>query len=297
MQISSEPDVLVAIKKSRWEHHVESSGREPSSAAASLDDLRRAHQIHRSGVEAVLEHLEEEGISFASGYRSEVDDPDSFDLVVTVGGDGTVLDLSHRICDVPILAVNSHPSSSVGYFCAGTAKRFPALLTRARAGRLSSFQLMRFRLEIDGAPTGPPVLNDVLIGHANPAAVSRYQIKVGDRPAEMQTSSGIWLSTPAGSTAAIRSAGGYVLPLGCRCIQYLVREPYPIRDRPYRHRTGIHPVDENLEIRSRMQNGRIFVDGPHITNDFDFGSVLRIDADAPDLSVFGLQTDRRASDG
>lgn len=297
MQIPSEPDVLVAIKKSRWEHHVEGSGSAPSPSTPSLEDLRRAHEIHRSGVDAVLDHLEREGISFASGYRSEVDDPASFDLVVTVGGDGTVLDLSHRVRDVPILAVNSHPDSSVGYFCAGTADRFPDLLTRARDGRLSNFQLMRFRLEIDGAPTGPPVLNDVLIGHANPAAVSRYEIKVGDRPAEMQASSGIWLSTPAGSTAAIRSAGGYVLPLGCRCIQYLVREPYPIRDRPYRHRTGIHPVDENLEIRSRMQNGRIFVDGPHITNEFEFGRVLRLDADAPDLSVLGLETHRRASDG
>ena len=41
------------------------------------------------------------------------------DLVVTIGGDGTLLAASHAIGDTPILGINSAPDFSVGFFCSG----------------------------------------------------------------------------------------------------------------------------------------------------------------------------------
>lgn len=298
MAIDDDPNILVAYKRSRLEHYTGVDGADadalPRRAShTDRETLQRAHDIHRDGVESVCEHLARQGLAYDHGYRGDVEETDGYDLIVAVGGDGTVLDLSHRIGEVPILAINSHPEESVGYFCAGVVDDFPSLLRRARDGSLPNFALARFHVAINDEQLSAPVLNDVLISHANPGAVSRYRIAAGNHEPEHQRSSGIWLSTPAGSTAAIRSAGGFVLPIGCRCLEYLVREPYPLPDRPYRIRQGVQPIRNRFEVRSEMQDGQIFVDGPHIQHSFAFGDHLHIDADAPPLRLFGLHVERR----
>ena len=55
------------------------------------------------------------------------------------------------------------------------------------------------------------VLNDILICHHNPGAMSRYYLTVG-RVREEQRSSGVWIATAAGSSGGLHSAGGKVLP-------------------------------------------------------------------------------------
>jgi NAD+ kinase len=297
MAIDETPHILVAYKKSRWEHYADSDdGTAPILQRATdeeREELQEAHRVHRRAVKRVCDHLADRGFDVDEMYRGEVEQTDPYDLVVAVGGDGTVLDLSHRITDLPILAVNSHPQSSVGYFCAGVVDKFPQLLDGTLDGSLGDHALARFYVDVDGERVSPPVLNDVLISHANPAAVSRYVVTADGRDPETQRSSGIWVATPAGSTAAIRSAGGYVLPLGCRSIEYLVREPYPVPDHPYRVTKGVQPLSNPFEVRSEMQEGRIFIDGPHIDHEFGFGATLRIDGDAPPLRIFGLDVARR----
>ena len=55
-----------------------------------------------------------------------------------------------------------------------------------------------------------------------PAAMTSYTLDIGS-VSEPQRSSGLWIATAAGSTAAIRAAGGCILPLRSRKLQYLVR--------------------------------------------------------------------------
>ena len=76
---------------------------------------------------------------------------------------------------------------------------------------------------LDGVMLPEAALNDVLIAHQHPAATSRYLVRLG-RISETHRSSGLWVSTPAGSTAGIRSSGGAVLPLRSRRLQFRARE-------------------------------------------------------------------------
>lgn len=297
--ISASPHILVVYKKTRYEHYVVDDGDASVQELIDRDDesvasLMEAHRTHRANLQRVVDYLEAQGLSYESHFRGDVEATDDFDLVVTVGGDGTVLDISHRIDDVPVLAINSHPATSVGYFCAGEAGEFPELLERTLETDWQPFELSRFRVRINDEVLPFPVLNDVLIGHCNPAAVSRYLLRVGDGPAEEQRSSGIWVATPAGSTAAIRSAGGFVLPLESGFLEYLVREPYPLVDHPYHHAKGIHPIGDRFEVVSKMKGGRIYLDGPHISRDFSVGDTVSIEAGAPSLRIFGLVEQRRA---
>ncbi len=298
--MKTSPRILVAYKKSRYQQLVvEQSDPTITDLLArehiSVRSLEKSHRSHCRSLDELVDHLEKLGMDYEMAYRGDVAETDGPDLIVAVGGDGTVLDLSHRIESTPLMAINSNPESSVGYFSAGTAYDFPRLLEAIVEGKCDPVSLRRFYTCIDGERRGPPVLNDILISHENPAAVSYYFIKIGAHPAEAQKSSGVWIATPAGSTAAIRSAGGLVLPFDSDNLQYLVREPFPPRQGGYRFLKGIQPFGERFEIISRMRQGLVFVDGPHLQFDFPIGSSLKIDPGAPLLSIYGLQQQRRVA--
>lgn len=207
--MNSDPHILVVHKKSAYEKYVleehdEAVARLVAAGDISVASLKRSHAAHTRSLDTICEHLSSRGLRFEKRYRGEVDAIAGYDLVVAVGGDGTVLDISHRITDTPLLAINSDPQASIGYFCAGKADDFPDLIERTVEGDWEPFELGRFRARINNELTSVPVLNDVLITHSNPAAVSHYLLTIDDNAPEEQKSSGIWVSTPAGSTAAIR---------------------------------------------------------------------------------------------
>src|SRR4029453_1431301 len=129
------------------------------------------------------------------------------DLVVTVGGDGTLLSASHYVDDVPILAINSAPSHSVGFFCGARSGEAKSAITAAMRGTLRRTVLTRMKVTLNGEVVAGRVLNDTLFCHASPAATSRYILELGET-FEQQKSSGMWIGPAAGSTAAQRSAGG-----------------------------------------------------------------------------------------
>ncbi len=292
--------ILVAYKKSRYEQLI-IERQDPlvekliAEQDISVARLQASHAAHSKSLETITEVLSARGLSFDAVPRGEATRPeDDYDLVIIVGGDGTLLDLSHRILSTPVLAINSDPSSSVGYFCAGTAQDFERLLGQTLDEKLDAIKLSRFCVSINGESRTPPVLNEILICHANPAAVSSYFMRV-DGYEESHRSSGIWISTPAGSTAAIRSAGGMVMPLGSQNVQFVVREPYITNKRSYRQIKGIRPFGSEIEIVSKMQQGRIYVDGPHIEYPFQIGDRIRLTYDVPELDVLGLVERRRMS--
>lgn len=285
--------ILVAYKRTTYERYMDSDDtslrRLIEHGDVSVASLAESHDAHYKSLDAVQDELDEVGVSYDMVYRGDVPVADGHDLVLPVGGDGTVLDLSHKIGDQPMLAVNSDPEKSFGYFCGGTAEDFPEMLRKTLESDWAPIRLMRFGVKVNGEPHGPPILNDILVAHENPAAVTSYVIRVGEAEDESQKSSGIWISTAAGSTAAIRSAGGYVLPLDSQKIQYLVREPCPPTVGLYRHLKGIRDARQRFEVVSKMPHGCLYLDGPHIMHPFGVGDVLTIEPDVPPLAIYGIE--------
>ena len=201
---------------------------------ATVRRMRRSHDDHMETQREVRDAIDRaRGSTWRIFYeglahrRSE----GRFDLVITVGGDGTVLGASHQIGKSgALLGVNSAPGSSVGFFCAATKGTVRSTLEAAVAGKLRGVTLSRMRVEVNDRLLHNRVLNEALFCHACPAATSRYILRVG-RPdgtfdEEEQKSSGVWIGPAAGSTGAQRSAGGSVLALTSKKIQFVVREPY-----------------------------------------------------------------------
>ena len=120
----------------------------------------------------------------------------------------------------------------------------------------------------------------------------RYAMRVGDIE-EHQVSSGVWVSTALGSTGAIRSAGGRVLPLQSKKFEYVVRELF--REKGDRiHLTKGIISNGALEIQSRMKQGKLFMDGSNISCPVSFGERIRFSlSNEPPVVVLGINEARR----
>lgn len=280
-------DVLLVYKKSQLKLYLQKRNehirRLLDAGDESVRPLLRAHEAHERTLADVRRALREAGVSFTPVYRASLRAEHAAGrLVVTVGGDGTLLDASHRVVDSPVLGVNSDPSTSVGFLCMANGATFGAALEDILVGRRRPIPIARLAGEVDDVPFPFPVLNDLLVAHKNPAATCRYILDHGG-VREDQKSSGIWCCTPTGSTAAMASAGGEVQMLEDVRLQVRVREPYAAdHDGPALRSFFLAP-GESCEVVSRMREGMIYLDGPHVRLPFGMGARLRVHSGGPPL--------------
>lgn len=295
------PRVLVVYKKSTYQRY---AGRDHerlkqliSSHDVSVQGLLQEHEIHQETLRRAKRALRELGARAVLRYRPEPMPEEPWDLIVTLGGDGTLLWASHLAgAETPMLAINSAPDTSVGYFCAGDGHDVDEVLAAALAGRLKTHRLCRMQVDLDDRVVSTRVLNDALYCHQSPAATSRYVLRHGGEQ-ERQMSSGVWVGPAAGSTAAIRSAGGKVLPIGSQKIQFVVREPYRGVANKYRLVKGLVGPGDDLRITSRMTKGRIFLDGTQKVHAVAIGQRIRLTLSEEPLTLLGLKRDPNGRSG
>lgn len=229
---------------------------------------------HLATLDEVYTILKDMGISFDSCPVGQLNVSDDADLILTVGGDGTVLNTSHYVVKKPILGIKSFGHTSVGHFCGATRKTMRKVLQEIVSGRRKPTFLHRLQVHIGAKPLRELVLNEILFSHAHPASMTRYELTVGRRK-ELHRSSGVWVSTAAGSTAAIYASGGTPLPITSRQMEYLVREPY-YHGKYYRLVQGILSETAKIQIKSQIADGILSIDGSQIQYPAQTGAVITI---------------------
>lgn len=141
-------------------------------------------------------------------------DPDAIDLLMTFGGDGTLLRGARRLMgrEVPILGVNF---GRVGFLTSVARDGAAEALTLFAAGehRLSvRSALVATVRDADGTPRADlGALNDVVLHKGGVARVVRFQVLIDGEPMGPISADGLVVSTPTGSTAYSLSAGGPVV--------------------------------------------------------------------------------------
>jgi NAD+ kinase len=289
---------LVIYKKSTFERDiVEKKDPNFTKLLAQKDPTTErfipAHKNHQASIEQVLHAFKERKYRVRRLPRYRRFDESQYDIICTIGGDGTFLDASKYVKNKSMIGVNSSPEDSVGRFCAITADQFASFLDQWEEGKAKPIELARLHVEKDGQAM-LPVLNDVLVCNQNPASTSRYILQVGKKKEE-QKSSGIWISTAAGSTAAIRGAGGTVLPLEDKRYQWIVREPYPQPSHEPSMLFSLMKPQQLLKVHSKMREGRMYMDGSMRMHAFEFGSVLTFHNQGPVLRTWNLESMSHAS--
>lgn len=141
-------------------------------------------------------------------------DPDALDLLVTFGGDGTLLKGARELLgrNVPVLGVNF---GRVGFLTSVARYEAGAALQAFAAGeyRLSvrSALVATVRGANDVVREEIVALNDVVLHKGGVARVVRFQVLIDGEPMGPVSGDGIVVASPTGSTAYSLSAGGPVV--------------------------------------------------------------------------------------
>ncbi len=282
--------VLVVYKKSFLESHAADRALLRRVPADQRRRYGRADRDNRAAIEDVVEFLKSRRCRVTTVYRGSLARNPSFDLVVTVGGDGTFFATSHYVGTTPVIAINSDPVNSLGLFACCNRTDFREPLAEALSGRLPGTRLNRLSVDINGQRVNELVVNDLLFAHRNPAAMSHYRIGV-DGVREDQRSSGIWIADAGGSTAGIRAAGGERMPIESKEIQWLVREPYGWPNASYKLVRGY--ARKRIELVVLMAEAGIWIDGSRKRHDLKLADRVVIETGATPLLVLGYDDSRR----
>lgn len=302
----TKPRILVVYKKDAFQQYVQEQqdshlSRLLQDKHPDVLDMQRAHLVHEESMDAIVHTLRQLPVEFDLAYRTGLKVTSPYDLVVSVGGDGTFLEaarsigfskdgLRRKASKIPLLGVNADPLRSEAVFCAARRLTFAALVRRALQGRLPEMRLYRLQLILNGKRLDHRALNDILIVHDDPATMSRYRLQIGARE-ETQKSSGLWVSTAAGSSSAIRAAGGVRLPWPAKRFQYRPRELYRGRLSDNQLRGGVLSARTPLRITWLMRRGSAFIDGPHLRIPLQFADRLEIRLSLTDpIRVLGLKS-------
>jgi NAD+ kinase len=191
--------------------------------------------------------------------RSEV--VDKVDLMVVLGGDGTLLSVARAIGEraIPVLGVNL---GTLGYLAEISLDELFPTLERVLAGDLGTETRMRLdvRAERDGREIGRYLaLNDAVIARTALSRMVDLQAWVDDFTVTTYHGDGVIAATPTGSSAYSLSAGGPLLLPGISAIVLTPICPHALTQRPVVLPEACHVVVEVLDARGGEV--RLTVDG------------------------------------
>ena len=141
---------------------------------------------------------------------------DTTDLLITTGGDGTILRAAQVALrnEIPITGINMGKLGFLTEFRADEAiERLPDLLEGK--GWLDERTMLEARLE-PAEPNGKPhnifsALNDVVLARGATAKLIQVDTRVDDQPLTIYRADGVILATATGSTGYSLAAGGPVI--------------------------------------------------------------------------------------
>ena len=181
-------------------------------------------------------------LSYEAGLLEEVPgaetlgSPDDLDLLLTFGGDGTLL-RGARFLDgarAPVFGVNL---GRLGFLTSCGGDEFAAALPHLAAGRFVAEDRMALEARSLGATGGTGIelraLNDVVLHKGGFARVMRVKIWVDDEEIGVLAADGIVVSSPTGSTAYSLSAGGPIVVPTVETIVVTPIAPHTLAIRPF----------------------------------------------------------------
>lgn len=211
------------------------------------------------------------------------------DIVIVIGQDGLVANTMKYLDDQPVIGVNPDPARWDGQLLRFEIDNLTDVVSRTESQDIDTRDVTFAEAKTnDGQRL--LAINDLFIGPKSHTS-ARYQIYWGDKT-ELQSSSGIIVSTGFGSTGWLQSIlygalgvtglGEHSMQSGfswdAQKLQFSVREPFPSNTTGTELIFGEVNQQQLLKVESHMpENGVIFSDG--IEQDylrFNSGSIVTI---------------------
>ena len=207
-----------------------------AAAAPVVRDV--AAWLEQRGLRPVVERRTAELAGLAAdGAADAADLPDVSDLILVLGGDGTLLGMARLIAaaagaDPPILAVNF---GGLGFLTEITLPELFEALTSVVEGsaRVDERRMLRSRTERGDATTGEGVaLNDVVITKSALSGMIDLSVSVGDQFVAQLRADGLIVASPTGSTAYNLSTGGPIVHPLVNAVILTPIAPHMLANRP-----------------------------------------------------------------
>jgi len=211
-------------------------------------------ELERLKIEPVLDRVSGEVLGAGNGCeRSEL--TSNSDLVVVLGGDGTLLSVTRGpIQGTPILGINM---GTLGFLTEHPAEQLFPMLHAAIEGRATLER--RERLEVTVNTPGSDanthsVLNDVVINRSALARMLVLSMHVDDKFVSRFKADGLIVATPTGSTAYNLSAGGPILYPTLDVLMVTPICPHTLTNRPI-----ALSLDSVVDIRLESLSEEVFL--------------------------------------
>ncbi|UCB43312.1 MAG: NAD(+)/NADH kinase [Dehalococcoidales bacterium] len=204
--------------------------------------------------------------------RAQVDDTD---LVLSIGGDGTILRAAQAILprSVPITGINL---GNLGFMTELSVAEVPEKLNSILAGEgwFDERSLLEAEFPATSEPPEPRrfhALNDIVIAHGEIARVIRVEASVNGEPLTTYKADGVIVSTATGSTGYALAAGGPILHPQAKEILLLPISPH--LSASYKL---VLPPTSTIELRtSTLHSAVLTVDG-HISMPLSSGAAITV---------------------
>jgi len=171
------------------------------------------------------------------------------DLVVVVGGDGSLLAAARILArfDVPVLGINR---GRLGFLTDIRPEDIEKYLGQVLDGKYQSDT--RFLIEVEVERDGKVVatadaLNDVVIKSGRSARMIEFELHIDSKFVYTQSSDGLIVATPTGSTAYALSGGGPIMYPNLDAVVLVPMFPHTLSSRPL-------VIDNRSEIRLVMSD-------------------------------------------
>jgi NAD+ kinase len=198
-------------------------------------------------------------------------DPGEIDFLISMGGDGTILNLVHKYpkLHAPILGINL---GSLGFLAdVPIAQVYPAL-----QDLIDGNYTVESRIMMDGKTSGNQAcfaVNEIVIHRSQNPSLVDLVIHVDGKYLNTFSADGMIISTPTGSTAYSLAAGGPILSPELNAFVITPISPHTISNRPIvlmpknnikiQSLSSPNPVEVNFDgiAKSNLQTGDLL----HIT--------------------------------
>lgn len=211
----------------------------PDEALRSVVDI-----LHASGAEALVDRGRSKGLPAANNLPA-FSSADDIDLLVVLGGDGTILRAVRELRNfsVPILTINR---GNIGFLAEMSADEAPSLLPKFLKGEgvvdeRSVLHVIAKRKNV--ILTDSFVLNEAVISQGSIARLFDLRTTVNGEPLTTFRADGLILATPTGSTAYTLAAGGPIVEPHLSAIILTPINPHSFSQKPI-----VLPGDHTVEV-------------------------------------------------
>lgn len=187
------------------------------------------------------------------------------DLLLTIGGDGTLISTVRRAYsyDLPVVGVHAGKLGFLADLDLSELEKFIEKMLQGEC-RIDERVMLEAVITTSSGKTKVIAFNDIVLTRPSISKMIHLEMRVDGRAFNTYYGDGVIISTPTGSTAYNLSAGGPVLFPLTRVFVLTPISPHSLTQRPV-----VLPAHFEIEVHTPDQSGLAIVDGQDI---YEFGS-------------------------